>query len=304
MKSWDKLQADETRILKKHFTPGRSGRKIDRIVIHHNAGNLSISQIYNTWQTRRASAHYQVDENGRIGQLVWDGNTAWHAANADINGRSIGIEHANNAFSPRWTVSSATLEEGAHLVAALCVYYKLGRPVWGGNVFPHSRYSSTACPGALQGAQRTQYMSRAQAWYDSMTGKAKPKPKPTPKPTAKLAEDGRLGTQTVKALQRFLNKKVSGKAIAVDGRAGAATWRHLQTYLKAPYVDGVISRQSYTAKALGNGIVAGKAWGYTGRGSKGSQTVKLLQKLIGTTADGIWGPNTTKALQRYLNREG
>lgn len=189
MKSWTKLQADETRILKKHYTPGRNGKKIDRIVIHHNAGNLSIAQIYNVWQSRRASAHYQVDKNGRIGQLVWDSNTAWHAANSDANQRSIGIEHANNAYAPKWTVSSKTLEEGAHLVAALCVYYKLGRPVWGKNVVPHNRYTSTSCPGALDGSQRSKYMSRAQAWYDSMTGgkapskpKEEPKPKPKPKP--------------------------------------------------------------------------------------------------------------------------
>lgn len=186
MKNWDKVEADEVRLLNKHFTSGRSGKKIDRIVIHHNAGNLSIAQIYNTWQSRRASAHYQVDKNGRIGQLVWDRDTAWHAANTDANQRSIGIEHANNAFAPNWTVSGKTLEEGAHLVAALCVYYKLGRPSWGKNVFPHSRYTSTACPGALGGSQQSKYMSRAQAWYDSMVGgKAPSKPKPTPKPKPK-----------------------------------------------------------------------------------------------------------------------
>lgn len=189
MKNWNKLEADENRILNKHYTSGRGGAKIDRIVIHHNAGNLSISQIYNTWQSRRASAHYQVTESGRIGQLVWDRDTAWHAANSTANRHSIGIEHANNRFAPNWTVSDKTLEEGAHLVAALCVYYKLGRPSWGKNVFPHSRYSSTSCPGALQGSQKSKYMSRAQAWYDSMTGgktpskpKEDPKPKPKPKP--------------------------------------------------------------------------------------------------------------------------
>ena len=41
------------------------------------------------------AAHYQVEDDGTIGQLVWDSNTAWHASNWDANCRSIGVEHAN-----------------------------------------------------------------------------------------------------------------------------------------------------------------------------------------------------------------
>ena len=37
-----------------HLTPGREGRTIDKIVIHHNGGNLSIDQIWNVWQDREA----------------------------------------------------------------------------------------------------------------------------------------------------------------------------------------------------------------------------------------------------------
>lgn len=40
-------------------------------------------------------AHYQVEEGGRIGPLVWDSNTAWSLGNFDANQRSINIEHAN-----------------------------------------------------------------------------------------------------------------------------------------------------------------------------------------------------------------
>ena len=92
MKNWDTLEADENLLMNTHYTPGRSGRNIDKIVIHHNAGNLSIAGCYNLWQTREASAHYQVDANGRIGQLVWDADTAWHADDWDANITSIGVE--------------------------------------------------------------------------------------------------------------------------------------------------------------------------------------------------------------------
>lgn len=185
MKNWETVDADEVRILSKHFSQGRGGHKVEFIGIHHNAGNLSIQQTYNVWQSRQASAHYQVDINGRIGQLVWDRDTAWALGNFDANQRSINIEHANNTGAAGgWTVSEATLDNGAHLVAALCKLFKLGRPVWGQNVRPHSQISPTACPGALAGAQRDKYMARAQYWYDQMTGsKPAPAPQPAPQPS-------------------------------------------------------------------------------------------------------------------------
>lgn len=126
-------------------------------------------------------------------------------------------------------------------------------------------------------------------------------PAPAPAPAARLKVDGRFGHSTVRALQEWLNRE-HGAGLTVDGKAGTATWRALQAALGAPYRDGTISRQSHSAKSLGNGISQG--WEHTGPRSKGSQTVVLLQRLIGATADGIWGEGTTAALQRYLNAEG
>lgn len=164
---WTNLIADENWWMEKHFTPGRGGRRITKTVIHHNAGRLSIKGCYDVWQTRQASAHYQVDAYGRIGQYVHDSDTAWHAANNDANATSIGIEHANSgdASSP---VTAETLEAGAHLVAAIHRHYDLGRPAWLVNVFPHNHYTQTGCPGHLAGSQNSAYMARAQAWYDAM----------------------------------------------------------------------------------------------------------------------------------------
>ena len=108
-----------------------------------------------------------------------------------------------------------------------------------------------------------------------------------------LTVDGRCGRLTISELQRTLG-------VTVDGRAGAQTWTALQRHLSAPFVDGKISRQSYRATELGNGIVP-NAWEYTGRGSSGSQTVQRLQRKVGVGADGIWFEATTRALQRALN---
>lgn len=168
---WENVVADVQKILSVHYTPGRNGNSIDKIIIHHNGGNLSVDGCYNVWQNRAASAHYQVCTDGTIGQLVWDKNTAWHASNWSANLTSIGIEHADCQSDP-WRISDACLDNGSHLVAALCKYYDLGRPEWGSNLFGHSDFAATECPASLAegGSQHDEYVARAQYWYDVMTG--------------------------------------------------------------------------------------------------------------------------------------
>lgn len=242
MKNWNSLEADENRLMNKHYTPGRQGKRIDKVIIHHNAGNLSVKGCWEVWQTRQASAHYQVESSGRIGQLVWDRDTAWHAGNWQANTTSIGIEHADASSNP-WSVTEACLDNGAHLVAAICKYYGLGRPVWGKNVFGHKHFSSTECPASLAGSQHAAYMARAQYWYDHMSGTtpapAKPAPKPAPAaPNIDALADAvirgeygngeerkrRLGANYA-AVQARVNAKLAGKpakpTVNIDALADA-----------------------------------------------------------------------------------
>ena len=181
---WENLKTDVYKLFNTHYTAGRSGAKINKIVVHYNAGDLTVEGCYRVWQTRPASAHYQVESGGRIGQLVNDWDTAWHAGDWNANITSIGIEHANKAGG---YITDACLDAGAHLVAALCKYYGLGRPEWLKNVFPHKYFQATACPGQIYGAQKDAYIKRAQEWYDAMTGtKPAPSPTPTPPPSKKI----------------------------------------------------------------------------------------------------------------------
>lgn len=165
---WKNLVADETRIIPCHYTRGRAG-SIKGVTIHHMAGNLSISDCYNIWCNNEASAHYAVQADGRIGQLVNDSDTAWACGNTWANNNTISIEHANNSSNP-WTVHKKALDAGAHLTAAICSYYGLGEPQWMVNVFPHKHWSPTACPGELAGSQNAEYMRLAKKYYKELKG--------------------------------------------------------------------------------------------------------------------------------------
>ena len=152
--------------------------------------------------------------------------------------------------------------------------------------------ASTACPGShLMKLVRSGGLEPGAASVPS-PGASAPKPSKPAVVNGKLTVDGRLGTATVKALQKRLG-------VAQDGRAGEDTWKALQRLLGTPQ-DGAVSHQSYRATELGNGVVP-RAWRFTGRGSKGSKMVAALQKRVGVTADGVWFEGTTRALQKALN---
>lgn len=166
---WESVRADVYRPIRSSFTAGRQGRGITGVTVHHMAGDLTVGQCFDLWSRSGTSAHYAVQADGTIGQLVDDADTAWACGNWEANLATISVEHANDGSNP-WTVGEKTLDAGAHLVAALCRCYGLGRPRWLVNVFPHRHWSATACPGELYGSQKDAYIERCQKWYDYMAG--------------------------------------------------------------------------------------------------------------------------------------
>ena len=92
-----------------------------------------------------------------------------------------------------------------------------------------------------------------------------PAPAHLPPTTAKLAEDGLWGVQTIRAVQAWVGAPV-------DGIEGPRTRRGLQAKL---------------------GVTQDAIWGPV--------TTRALQRLVGATVDGVWGRETTRALQRWLN---
>lgn len=207
MADFANVQPDEYKLLGRNFSAGRPFG-IKGVTIHHMAGDLNAVQCNGIWGANGCSAHYSVDRNGYIVQHVNDLDRAYACGDGIGTGRgndtTISIEHANSGSNP-WTVHEKAIESGAHLVAALCLYYGLGRPEWCKNVFPHRYWSATACPGELAGSQRDHYMQRAQAWYDAMKGGKAPAPSAAAKPAAAKPSQAASGGFT----------KASGKRIPV-----------------------------------------------------------------------------------------
>lgn len=137
--------------LTNHMDKGRSGKKTDKIFIHHMAGNFTVQQCGDVLNNNATSAHYGV--NGKnIGCYVDESNTAWHCGNRSYNQRSIGIELANDrGASGEWHVSDKTVETAIQLIADICKRNNIKKLNYtgdlSGNLCMHCWVTSTACPG-------------------------------------------------------------------------------------------------------------------------------------------------------------
>lgn len=105
-----------------------------------------------------------------------------------------------------------------------------------------------------------------------------------------LAEDGSLGTASVKALQTWLGTPIDG---VVSGQANS----NAKYLIACPVGVWQYSKGGSTmVRALQNWL------GVTADGYMGRETIKALQRRLGVAVDGYLGKDTAKALQTYLNR--
>ena len=138
----------------RNYTAGRSGKKIEYIVIHYTAGTNDTARANAKYfqSFREASAHYFVDSKEII-QTVKDENAAWHCGTQwgykhpkCRNVNSVGIEictlkdgKGNYSFAP------AAVRRAAELTAALMKKY--GIPI--GNVIRHYDVTGKVCPAPM-----------------------------------------------------------------------------------------------------------------------------------------------------------
>lgn len=144
-----KLAKEKYTISSNNYSIGRSGRKIEKVTIHHMAGVLSAKQCAAIFKdpSRGASSNYGIGKNGEIALYVDEKNTSYADANWDSNCKSVTIECSNSSTGGNWPISNIALNSLINLVADILKRNKLGKAKLGKTITYHSMYTSTACPG-------------------------------------------------------------------------------------------------------------------------------------------------------------
>lgn len=121
----------------------RAGADIDTIVVHYTtAGNVDSTIGWFKNSESQVSAHYVIDKNGDIYQMVKDTDKAFHAAKA--NRTSIGIEHVAKKGD---RLTEAQEKSSIHLIKWLMTEYKIPKA----NIKAHKQVLETSCPGNIFG---------------------------------------------------------------------------------------------------------------------------------------------------------
>lgn len=138
------------------------------VTFHHNGGRLSLQGILDVWKTRPASAHFQSDIAGRLGQYVHVNEYAWATGNTYGNCYSISIEMADMTLAPTWQIAEATWKSAARLAGWLFANVIKAAPTKS-NVFVHHHWKSTDCAGPYIDKIFNDLLAEVQSWYRFFT---------------------------------------------------------------------------------------------------------------------------------------
>lgn len=153
------------------------------VTFHHNGGRLSLQGCLDVWTYREASAHFQSDGDGNLGQYVRVNEYAWAAGNTQGNIESIHIEMANATLDPEWRVGDVTWQSAARLAGWLFARV-IGAAPTRDTVHVHHDWKSTACAGPYIDQVREQLFQAVLAAYNAFAGGSTPAP-PPPRPASR-----------------------------------------------------------------------------------------------------------------------
>jgi len=138
------------------FSPNCSkprNHSIDKITIHHMAGNLTVEQCGGVFapSSREASANYGIGTDGRVGLYVDEANRSWCSSNSANDNRAVTIEVANDEVGGDWHVSDTALAKLIDLCVDICQRNGIVRINYtgdkSGNLTMHKWFAATTCPG-------------------------------------------------------------------------------------------------------------------------------------------------------------
>ena len=125
--------------------------KIDKITIHHQAGNLTPEQTAQATQGRGGSWNYCITSEGKIGVMIDEQYRAWTSNSRENDMRAVTIEVANDTIGGNWHVSDKAMASLINLCVDICKRNGIKRLNFtgnaSGNLTMHKYFSATACPG-------------------------------------------------------------------------------------------------------------------------------------------------------------
>lgn len=208
-----------------NYTVGRSGRKIEKIAIHHMAGILTAAQCGGIFQngSRKASSNYGIGKDAEVGLYVDEENTSYCNSNWDSNCKSVTIETSNSSLGGDYPVSDPVLNKLIELVADIAKRNNLGKLVKGQNLVWHRMYAATTCPG--------DYLLSKMDYIAEQANKINGQSTSTPQTTSKKSNEeianeviaGKWGNGDARktalinagydfsAIQSIVNEKLTGK---------------------------------------------------------------------------------------------
>lgn len=134
-------------------TWGNRTAKITKITPHHAAGVLSVESLCNIFSnpSRGASANYCIGNDGRIGLVVEESNTAGTSSNYENDNQAITIEVSNCENGGQWRVSDAAYNALIDLCVDICKRNGISQLNFtgdaNGNLTAHRMFAPTDCPG-------------------------------------------------------------------------------------------------------------------------------------------------------------
>lgn len=290
------------------ISPNRSiprNKKIDRITIHHMAGNLSIETCGNVFApaSRDASSQYGIDSQGRVGLYCPESDRSWCSSSSANDNRAVTIEVADDIIgSGRWHSSAKAMETLVKLCADICRRNGIKKLTYtgntNGNLTLHRWFSATDCPGNYLEGQMKWIASEvnkllAGGSYSAPSGVTTESYRPEDKGYLTLNDygqavkvmqqmlvkcgyscgsagiDGSFGNDTLAAVKKFQSEN----GLKVDGWYGPASKAKLTEIYNAKYKATAKPATSAPAKPVSNKIAEDGLWG--------GETTKKLQSVLG-----------------------
>mgnify|MGYP002764148160 FL=1 len=125
--------------------------KIDKITIHHMAGNATLANCCTSVQARGGSCNYCIDSNGKVGVMVDEKYRSWCSSNRANDMRAVTIEVANDSGEPNWHVSKKAMAALIKLCVDICKRNGIKKLNYtgntSGNLTMHKWFEATGCPG-------------------------------------------------------------------------------------------------------------------------------------------------------------